>query len=138
MGHSKIFGGQRMDTATLDIAKEEPYAEVQAAREASRQARAAVRQEVSILIAEVEKLLRCMRAAADPEVARVRAEVESAVAATRRALVTRVDQVRRQASDTVEASDRYVREQPWRALGLAAAAGVVIGLLLGRQRMNGL
>src|SRR5262245_25585148 len=95
-GRSIIFGGQRMNTTASDIATGVPHAEVQAAREASRQARAAVRQEVSTLIAEVEKLLRCVRAAADPEVARVRAEVESAVAATKRALVTRVDQVRRQ------------------------------------------
>jgi ElaB/YqjD/DUF883 family membrane-anchored ribosome-binding protein len=127
-----------MNTATSDIATARAHAEVQAAREVSRQARTAVRQEVSTLIAEVEKLLQCVRAAADPEVVRVRAEVENAVAATRRALVARVDQVRRQASDTVEAGDRYVREQPWQALGIAAISGVVIGLLLGRQRMNGL
>jgi ElaB/YqjD/DUF883 family membrane-anchored ribosome-binding protein len=127
-----------MNTATSDIATRGPHAEVQAAREASRQARAAVRQEVSTLIAEVEKLLRCVRAAADPEVARARAEVESAVAATKRALAARVYQLRRQASDTVEASDRYVREQPWQAIGAAAISGFVIALLLGRRRMNGL
>jgi ElaB/YqjD/DUF883 family membrane-anchored ribosome-binding protein len=125
-----------MDTATNDIATARAHAEARAAREVSRQARAAVRQEVSTLIAEVEKLLRCVRAAADPEVVRVRAEVESAVAATKRALVARVGQVRRQASDTVEASARYVRAQPWPAIGVAAISGVVIGLLLGRQRMH--
>ena len=127
-----------MATTTSDIGTGAPHAEVQAAREASVQARAAVRQEVSTLIAEVEKLLGCVRAAADPEVARVRAEVESALTATKRALAARVYQVRRQASDTVEASDRYVREQPWQAIGVAAISGVVIGLLLGRHRMNGL
>ena len=127
-----------MDTATDDIATGAPHAEIHAAREASRQARTAVRQEVSTLIADVEKLLRCVRATADPEVVRVRAEVENAVAATKRALVARVDRVRRQASDTVEASDRYVRAQPWQAIGVAAMSGVVVGLLLGRQRMNGL
>jgi ElaB/YqjD/DUF883 family membrane-anchored ribosome-binding protein len=127
-----------MDTTTSDIATGGPHAEVQAAREASRQARAAVRQEVSTLIAEVEKLLRCVRAAADPEVARVRAEVESAVAATKSAFAARAERVRRQASDTVEVSDRYVREQPWRAIGVAAISGVVIGLLLARRRTNGL
>jgi ElaB/YqjD/DUF883 family membrane-anchored ribosome-binding protein len=125
-----------MDTATNDITTARAHADARAARELSRQARSAVRQEVRTLIAEVEKLLRCVRAAADPEVVRVRAEVESAVAATKRALVARVDRVRRQASDTVEASDRYVRAQPWQAIGVAAISGVVIGLLLGRQRLN--
>jgi len=124
-----------MDTATSDIATGAPNAEIQAAREASRQARTAVRQEVSTLIADVEKLLRCVRATADPEVARVRAEVESAVAAAKRALVARVDRVRRQASDSVEASDRPVRAKPWQAIGVTAMSGVGIGLLLERQKL---
>jgi ElaB/YqjD/DUF883 family membrane-anchored ribosome-binding protein len=90
-----------------------------------------VRQEVSTLITEVEKLLRCVSAAADPEIARLRAEVERAVAAAKSAVAARVDLVRQQASD-------YVREQPWQAIAVAAISGVVIGLLLGRRRINGL
>ena len=127
-----------MNPTASDIVTELEQAQLRATREASRQARAAVRQEVSTLIAEVEKLLRCVRAAADPELARVRAEVESAVAATKRALAARVYLVRRQASHTVEASDRYVREQPWQAIAVAATSGLVIGLLLGRRKMNGI
>jgi ElaB/YqjD/DUF883 family membrane-anchored ribosome-binding protein len=44
--------------------------------------------------------------------------------------------MRRQASETLEAGDRYVREQPWQAIGVAALSGVVIGLLLGRRGMT--
>jgi ElaB/YqjD/DUF883 family membrane-anchored ribosome-binding protein len=125
-----------MDTPTNDIAtagRHNGGNEVEAAREASRQARAAVRQEVRKLIAGVENLLRCVRDAADPEVTRVRAEVENAVADTKRALAERAGQVRRQASETLEAGDRYVRNQPWQAISVAAISGLLIGLLLGRR-----
>jgi ElaB/YqjD/DUF883 family membrane-anchored ribosome-binding protein len=40
-------------------------------------------------------------------------------------------QVRRSARHAAEATDDYVNEQPWRALGLGAAAGVLLGLAVG-------
>jgi len=128
-----------MDTPTNNIAtggRHNGGTEVEAAREASRQARVAVREEVRKLIAGVENLLRCVRDAADPEVVRVRAEVESAVAGTKRALAERAGQVGRQASVTLEAGDRYVHEQPWQAIGVAAISGLVLGLLLGTMRLS--
>lgn len=106
--------------------------DVEAAREASRQGRAAVRQEARNLIAAVENLLRCVKDAADPEIARVRVEAESAVAATKRALAGRAVQVRR----TLEAGDRYVHERPWPVIGVAAMAGLVVGLLIARRGMG--
>jgi ElaB/YqjD/DUF883 family membrane-anchored ribosome-binding protein len=129
-----------MDIPTNDIAtagRHNGGTDVEAAREASRQARMAVRQEVRKLIAGVENLLRFVRDAADPEVARVRAEVESAVADTKKALAERAGQVRRQAGETLQAGDRYLHEQPWQAIGVAAISGVIIGFLLGGRAMRG-
>jgi ElaB/YqjD/DUF883 family membrane-anchored ribosome-binding protein len=105
----------------------------EAAREASRQARAAVSEEVHKLIADVESLVRRIGDAADPELARLRANVQSALAATRKALAGRAEQVQRQARGAFDASDRYVHEQPWQVIGVAALAGLVIGLLAARR-----
>ena len=104
-----------------------------AAREAARQARVAANQEVRKLIADVEELIRRVADAADPELARLRAKVESTVATTKRAISDGTEQVQRQAKDAFEASDRYVRDQPWEAIGIAAIAGLAIGLLVGRR-----
>jgi ElaB/YqjD/DUF883 family membrane-anchored ribosome-binding protein len=41
------------------------------------------------------------------------------------------DEVRRLSRNAAEATDEYVHDQPWRALGLGAAAGVVLGLAVG-------
>jgi ElaB/YqjD/DUF883 family membrane-anchored ribosome-binding protein len=110
--------------------------DVQTAREASRQARAAVREEVRKLIAEVENLLQCVKNLADPELARARAEVENGIAATRQALSERADQVRRRGNETLEASNRYVHERPWAVIGVAALSGLLLGLLVARRGPN--
>jgi ElaB/YqjD/DUF883 family membrane-anchored ribosome-binding protein len=104
-----------------------------AAREASRQARAAVSQEVHKLITAVENLMQRVGDAADPELRRLSAEVQSAIAATRRALADRAGRVQRQAKEALEASDRYVREQPWQTVGIAAVTGLFIGFLISRR-----
>ena len=104
-----------------------------AAREAARQARVAANQEVRKLVADVEELIRRVGDAADPELARLRAKVESTLATTKKAISDGTEQVQRQAKDAFEASDRYVRDQPWEAVGIAALAGLAIGLLVGRR-----
>lgn len=106
---------------------------VSAAREASRQARAAVGEEVHKLIADVENLIRRIGDAADPELRRARVEVQNAIAATRKALAERAEQLQRQARQAFEASDSYVHEQPWQAVGLAAVVGLFVGVLIGRR-----
>jgi len=104
-----------------------------AARDAARQARVAANQEVRRLIADVEDLIRRVGDAADPEVARLRAKVESALATTKTAISEGAEQVQRQAREAIQAGDRYVRDQPWEAIGVAAVAGLAIGFLLGRR-----
>ena len=111
--------------------------DVEAAREASRQARAAVRQEVRKLMAEVENLLQCLKSTADPELARARAEVENAIAATKQALAERADQMRRRTNETFEAGDRYVHDRAWSAIGVAAVSAFIVGLLVGRRAIGG-
>ena len=109
----------------------------EAMREASRHARAEVSQEVDKLIGEVENLIRRVGDAADPEMRRLRGEVQSAIADTKKALGDQGGWVQRQTSrakEAFEASDRYVREQPWQTVGIAAVTGVLIGCLVGIGR----
>jgi ElaB/YqjD/DUF883 family membrane-anchored ribosome-binding protein len=103
------------------------------AREASRRARAAVREEVQKLITDVEGLIRRVGDAADPELRRMRAEVQNAIAATRQALAERTEQVQQRAEDMFEASDSYLRAQPWQAIGTVAVVGLLLGFLIGRR-----
>jgi ElaB/YqjD/DUF883 family membrane-anchored ribosome-binding protein len=50
---------------------------------------------------------------------------------TRDRLSSTGEQLRRGARDAALATDDYVRDQPWRAIGLGAAAGILLGLAAG-------
>jgi ElaB/YqjD/DUF883 family membrane-anchored ribosome-binding protein len=104
-----------------------------AARDAARKARAAGNQEVEKLIAEVEELITRLADTADPGIARIRARVAETLKTTRRAITESAAQVQRQARDALTTGDTYVREQPWEAIGVAAAMGLVIGFLVFRR-----
>lgn len=103
-----------------------------AAREAARRAQAAGNVEVENLIADVEELIDRLGTPADPGVATVCAKVAEAVASARRSLNARATRVQRQARDALSASDEYVHDEPWRAIGAAAVAGLLLGLLVSR------
>lgn len=95
--------------------------------------RQAVRDEVRRLMEDVEELIRRVGDAADPEIARLRGKVEAAISTTKEAIASRGDRVQQRARETIAAGDTYVHEQPWRAVGVAALLGLVVGFLAARR-----
>jgi ElaB/YqjD/DUF883 family membrane-anchored ribosome-binding protein len=90
-------------------------------------------QEVNNLIADVQDLLSRLAHVADPEIARLRYKVSQGVAAAKKTLSDGTDHVQHHAKRAMAAGDGYVREQPWQAIGIAAAAGLVVGFLVARR-----
>jgi ElaB/YqjD/DUF883 family membrane-anchored ribosome-binding protein len=41
--------------------------------------------------------------------------------------------IRDKAREAARATDDYVHENPWRSIGVAAGAGLLVGLLIGRR-----
>jgi ElaB/YqjD/DUF883 family membrane-anchored ribosome-binding protein len=103
------------------------------ALELGHQWRSATGQEVSDLMADVQDLLGRVAHSADPEIARLRAKVEGAMASAKTALSDGRNSVQRHAREAVHAGDTYVREQPWQSVGIAAAAGLLVGFLIARR-----
>jgi ElaB/YqjD/DUF883 family membrane-anchored ribosome-binding protein len=104
-----------------------------AAREAAQHVGAAAGDEVHNLIADVEDLIDRVGDAADPELRRLRAKVADAVNTAKKSIAEGVGQVQGQANQALEAGDRYVRNQPWEAIGIAALAGLAVGFLVARR-----
>ena len=101
--------------------------------ETTRQWRSATGQEVSNLMADVQDLLGRLAHVADPDVIRVRAKVASALSTAKATIARGSERVQRQAKDAINAGDSYVHDQPWQAIGIAAAAGLVVGFLISRR-----
>jgi ElaB/YqjD/DUF883 family membrane-anchored ribosome-binding protein len=89
--------------------------------------------EIRNLTADVQDLLSRLAHVADPEITRLRAKVERALATAKRTLADGTDRVQRQAKNAMTVGDLYVRDRPWQAVGVAAAAGLVVGFLVARR-----
>jgi len=99
----------------------------------AQRGRSAAGQEVSELMADVQDLLGRLAHIGDPDVARLRLKVEGALSSAKAAIAQGSARIQRQTKDALNAGDGYVREQPWRAVGIAATAGILVGFLVGRR-----
>jgi ElaB/YqjD/DUF883 family membrane-anchored ribosome-binding protein len=85
------------------------------------------------LVADVEDLIKKVANVDDEEVAEIRAKVEDTLARAKTSAAQGIAAIRGQAEEVTEATDVYVRENPWAAIGIAAAVGIVIGFVAGRR-----
>jgi ElaB/YqjD/DUF883 family membrane-anchored ribosome-binding protein len=89
--------------------------------------------EIKSLIADVEDLVARIADLKDEDVARLRTKVMHAVNAAKEGLAGGADTIRSQAQQAMSGADEYVRESPWAAVGIAAAVGAVVGILVTRR-----
>lgn len=82
---------------------------------------------------DVEELLRRVSDLGDEEIARLRERVESSINNARSAAGGGLDSAIGGARAAAQDADSYVRSNPWLAVGIAAAAGLLLGGLLSRK-----
>lgn len=96
--------------------------------------------EFNSVVAETEKLFRSVAASGSDEAGAVRAKVEQGLATAADLLERLRREAVGQASAAARATDEYVVESPWRAIGIAAVvaglAGLVAGLLVSNQSLK--
>jgi ElaB/YqjD/DUF883 family membrane-anchored ribosome-binding protein len=89
--------------------------------------------EWSNLVTDVEDLIKKVANVDNEEIAEIRAKVEQTLAKAKTTATQGIAAVKGRAEDVTEATDVYVRENPWAAIGVAAAVGIVIGFIAGRR-----
>ncbi len=89
--------------------------------------------EIKNLIADVEDLVARVADLKDADVARVRSRVLRAVGAAKESLTDGAETLRRQAERAAVTADDYVHDRPWQAIGIAALAGALVGILATRR-----
>ena len=89
--------------------------------------------DLRLVIADAEALLRATVGQAGEGAAAARAKIEEGLESARLKLGPLGEEVAEQARTAVRAADDYVREHPWQAVGIAALAGIALGLLISRR-----
>ena len=102
-------------------------------RRAVRNGGGASRDEWHKLVADVEDLVRKVAHVDDEEIAEIRSKVEDTLARAKTTATEGVTAVRERAEEATDATDEYVHENPWAAVGIAAAVGIIIGFIAGRR-----
>jgi ElaB/YqjD/DUF883 family membrane-anchored ribosome-binding protein len=85
------------------------------------------------LVADVEDLIKKVAHVDDAEIAEIRARVSDTIAKAKSSAGIGITAVRERAEEVSDATDEYVHENPWAAIGIAAAVGVIVGILAGRR-----
>ena len=82
--------------------------------------------DVKVLATDVEELLKATAAQSGEKVAEARVRAQAAIARARTVAIE-------QGKQAAQTTDQYVRENPWAAIGVSAAIGLLVGLLIGRR-----
>lgn len=90
-------------------------------------------QDLKIVISDAEDLLRATAGQAGEKVAAAREKIQDSLHRAKLKLAGVEDVIIDKSKQAARATDEYVHDHPWRAVGIAAGIGFVIGLLIGRR-----
>jgi len=89
--------------------------------------------DLKVVVADVEELLRATASQAGEKVSAARERIQVSLAAAKVKLTEAERALLEKSKLAAKAADEYVRENPWQAVGIAAAAGLVLGVLISRR-----
>jgi len=89
--------------------------------------------DLKAVIADAEELLRATASTAGEKVSAARAKMEDSVRTAKVKLAQAQDVMVDRAKVAAQATDDYVHAHPWKAVGFAAAIGVILGMLSSRR-----
>ena len=90
-------------------------------------------QDFKIVVSDAEELLKATASQAGEKVAVARERIQDSLHKAKVKLAEAEDVIVHETKQTAHAADEYVRDNPWRAVGIAAGVGLIIGLLIGRR-----
>jgi len=86
------------------------------------------------VVADAEELLRATAGQTGDKIATMRERVQKNLDAAKERIVEAEQELLVKAREAAKATDDYVHENPWRAVGVAAGVGLIIGMLISRGR----
>ena len=89
--------------------------------------------DLKLVVSDAEELLRATASQAGEKVTVARERIQASLASAKIKLSDAERAAMEKAKEAAKVTDEYVRDNPWQAVGVAAAAGFVLGLLIGRR-----
>ncbi|OAT34090.1 ElaB family protein [Buttiauxella brennerae ATCC 51605] len=89
--------------------------------------------DLTLLSETLEEVLRSSGDPADQKYIELKERAEQALSEVKARVSSASDNYYYRAKQAVYRADDYVREKPWQGVGVGAAAGLVLGLLLARR-----
>lgn len=86
-----------------------------------------------VVVADAEALLKATAGQGGEAMAAMRAKVEASLATAKEKMSHAQAAMLARTRAAARATDEYVHVHPWKAVGVAAGVGLVVGLLIGRR-----
>lgn len=86
------------------------------------------------VVSDTESLLRAMASVPGEKASALRATVEENLTAAKRRVRDIQGAAFEKGTAAVRATDEYVHENPWSLIGVAAAVGLIVGLVIASER----
>jgi ElaB/YqjD/DUF883 family membrane-anchored ribosome-binding protein len=93
----------------------------------------ALSQEFHNFVSDIEDLIKSSTSLSGDELAAARERIKERVAQARAVLGETGGNVLERARRTLAATNDYVADEPWKAIGVGAAVGFLLGLLVARR-----
>ena len=87
----------------------------------------------NVVVADAEALLKATANQGGEKLAEVRAKAEESLKIAKARLLEAQDALIAKSREAAKATDEFVHENPWNAIGVAAGIGLLIGFLMGRR-----
>jgi len=106
----------------------------QSAGAASEVSKEKLMHDFRVVVADTEELLRATAGVAGEKVSAARERMQENLVVAKARLANAEEAVLAKTKEAAKATDEYVHENPWTAIGVAASVGVIVGMLISRGR----
>jgi ElaB/YqjD/DUF883 family membrane-anchored ribosome-binding protein len=92
-----------------------------------------VARDIQNVVSDAQDLLKTVQEQGSDKIGEMGAKVQSQIDAARQSLSELQQTVQDGAKAAMSTTDRYVRASPWRAVGISAGIGALVGFLVARR-----
>ncbi|MBX3663551.1 MAG: DUF883 domain-containing protein [Burkholderiales bacterium] len=86
-----------------------------------------------VVVADAEALLKASAGQGGEALAAARSRIEGSLKVAKAKMLDAEEQLLQKTKAAARATDDYVHDHPWHAVGIAAGIGLVVGMLIGRR-----